>query len=73
MTPLPCSLITKDELRRQPRQVTWERCCQADIGHTCKLHEQSFQADSEAPVGWHTVAEGLQVGFEGLDGQVRFL
>ena len=60
-------------LRRQPSQVTRERRCQPDIGHTGKLHQQSFQADSEAPMGWHTVAEGLQVGLEGLDGQVRFL
>jgi len=73
MTPLPCSLIIKDELRRQPRQVTRECRCQADIGHTGKLHQQSFQADSEAAVGWHTVAEGLQVELEGLDGQMRFL
>src|SRR5947209_9972167 len=43
-------------LRRQPRQVTWERCRQPDIGHTGKLHQQSFQADSEAAVDWHTVA-----------------
>ncbi len=62
-----------NELGRQPRQVTRERRCQPDIGRTGKLHEQPFQADSEAAVGRHTVAEGLQVGLEGLDGQVRFL
>ena len=60
-------------LRGKPCQVTWERRRQADIGHAGKLHEQPFQADSEAAMGGHAVTERLQVRLERLYGQVGLL
>ena len=66
----PLTPLTLSPYGASRPRVAGEQGRQAQVGRAGELHEEALEADGEAAVGGHAVAEGFEVGGEGFGAQV---